>query len=120
MTDIEHDVNEAPEPSGKATASMICGIVSLLGACFLGPFMIPVAIVGLVLGIMSIKAANKGFAITGIATSAISLLLVILAVAGLAFLTAQVDGMDEFRAISIDPEISAPPEGIFEDPPEDR
>lgn len=119
MTDIEHDVNEAPEPSGKATASMACGIVSLLGACF-GPLMIPVALVGLVLGMMSMKAANKGFAITGVVTSVISIILSVLATAGMAFLTLHSEEWDEFGTISIDPEISAPPEEIFEDPPEDR
>jgi ribose transport system permease protein len=72
-----------PGPSGKATASMICGIVSLAGMCVVGPLVIPVAIVGLVLGIMSMKAANKNFAITGIVTSGIALLLSLLALAGL-------------------------------------
>ena len=119
MTDIEHDVNEAPEPSGKATASMACGIVSLLGACF-GPLMIPVALVGLVLGMMSMKAANKGFAITGVVTSVISIILSVFLTAVIAMVGFSIDDMDEFRAISIEPEISAPPEEIFEDPPEDR
>ena len=104
MNDLEQDENDAeeeantlededkePKPSGKATASMICGIVSLAGMCVAGPFVIPLAIVGLVLGMMSMKAANKGFAITGIVTSAISLLLSLLAIAGFAFLATALD-----------------------------
>ena len=59
---------------GKATASMICGIVSLFGWCVLRYWILPVAIVGLVLGLKSMKSANKGFAITGIVTSIIPLL----------------------------------------------
>ena len=78
MNDMEE--NGAPASSGKATASMICGIVSLLGWCVLGPLMVPVALVGLVLGCMSMKSANKGFAVTGIITSIISILLGIVVV----------------------------------------
>ena len=70
---------------GKATASMICGIGSMLFFCapfvnLLVPFL---AIAGLVLGLMSVKSAKKGFAITGIITSAISLTLTLLAVLSL-------------------------------------
>ena len=78
MNDMEE--NGAPASSGRATASMICGIVSLLGWCVLGPLMVPVALVGLVLGCMSMKSANKGFAVTGIITSIISILLGIVVV----------------------------------------
>ena len=59
---------------GKATASMICGIVSLFGWCVVSYWILPVAIVGLVLGLKSMKSANKGFAITGIVTSIIPVL----------------------------------------------
>ena len=89
MNDVEE--NGAPAPSGKATASMVCGILSLVGYCV--PFVQIVApllaIAGLVLGFMSLKAANKGFAIAGIITSVISLLLAVLALVGLTFLTAE-------------------------------
>jgi ABC-type sulfate transport system permease component len=78
MNDMEE--NEAPASTGKATASMVCGIVSLVGWCVLGPFIVPVALVGLVLGFMSMKSANKGFAITGIITSLISILMGIVVV----------------------------------------
>ena len=59
---------------GKATASMICGIVSLFGWCVVSYWILPVAIVGLVLGLKNMKSANKGFAITGIVTSIIPVL----------------------------------------------
>jgi len=85
MSDLYED-NGAPATSGKATASMICGIVSIVGWCVLGPLMAPVALVGLVLGVMSMKSANMGFAITGIITSAIALVLAFLSVLGFAML----------------------------------
>ena len=87
MNDLED--SGAPATSGKATASMICGIVSLLGSCAVGPLVLPVAIVGLVLGLMSMKSANKGFAVTGIITSAIALLLAILVIVGLFFFASE-------------------------------
>jgi len=83
MNDMEE--NAAPATSGKATASMICGIVSLVGWCVVGPLIVPVALVGLVLGCMSMKSANKGFAVTGIITSGISLVIgIIIVVFGVA------------------------------------
>jgi ABC-type sulfate transport system permease component len=83
MNDMEE--TGAPASSGKATASMICGIVSLVGWCVAGPFIVPVAIVGLVLGFMSMNSANKGFAVTGIITSAISIVLgVVIVIFGVA------------------------------------
>ena len=86
MNDMEE--NGAPTSSGKATASMICGIVSLVGWCAVGPFIVPVAIVGLVLGFMSMKSANKGFAITGVITSAISIVLgIVIVIFGVALFT---------------------------------
>jgi type III secretory pathway component EscT len=99
MNDVEE--TEAPAPSGKATASMICGILSLVAVCFTGPLVIPVAIAGLVLGLLSKTAANKGFAIAGIVTSAIALILSVLATAGLAFLFGVVEKANElnFEAI---------------------
>ena len=91
MNDVEEGADGGPEPSGKATASMICGIISLVGMCFGGPLVIPIAIAGLVLGMMSMKAANKGFAITGLITSVIALLLSLLALAGLGLLMSEME-----------------------------
>jgi len=86
MNDMEE--NGATGSEGKATASMACGIGSMVIMCvpFLGVLSPVLAIVGIVLGFMSMKSAKKGFAITGIITSGISLLLAALALAGLAFL----------------------------------
>ena len=95
MNDVQE--TEAPAPSGKATASMICGILSLVAVCFTGPLVIPVAIAGLVLGLLSKTAANKGFAIAGIVTSAIALILSVLATAGLAFLFGVVEKANELN-----------------------
>ena len=91
MSDMEENGTTGAE--GKATASMICGIASMVSMCLpfvglLSPFL---AIAGVVLGFMSMKSAKKGFAITGIITSAISLLLAVLAIAGFAFLASELE-----------------------------
>ena len=83
---------------GKATASMICGVGSL--AFFCGPFvnlLAPfLAIAGLVLGVISLKSAKKGFAITGIITSAISLALTLLVALSLASFFSEMDEQGVF------------------------
>lgn len=63
---------------GLAIASMVLGISSVLFSCCYGFGIIP-AIVGLILGIVAkVKGQNKGFALTGIITSAIVIFLVII------------------------------------------
>ncbi len=65
---------------GMAIASMILGIVSLV-LCFYWFLGLPTALVGLILGIVAINRASrnfgagKGFAISGIVTSGLGLLL---------------------------------------------
>lgn len=96
MNDVpEKEVIEAPKPSGLATASMVLGISSILFlplSCVFGPtplLLFLFAIIGLILGLMSKKAANKGQALAGIITSgcAIVVMLCLMVVTGL-FLTA--------------------------------
>ena len=91
MSDMEENGTTGAE--GKATASMICGIGSMVVLCLpfvgiLSPFL---AIAGVVLGFMSMKSAKKSFAITGIITSAISLVLALLAALGLAYLVGEME-----------------------------
>lgn len=68
---------------GLAIASMVCGIVSLCLFC-LWYISLPCAIVGLVLGIVSMKkkAGGRGMATAGVVTSIISLSLVIIFIIG--------------------------------------
>lgn len=63
-----------PESTGLAIASMVLGIVGILTAWIL--IGLPLALVGLVLGIVSIakKKGGRGMAIAGIITSALALL----------------------------------------------
>ena len=60
---------------GKAIASMVLGIVALLLdlTFVLSPVSVILGIVGLVLGIVSNKKSRSGFAIAGIATSAVAI-----------------------------------------------
>ena len=63
--------------SGKATASLVLGIVSML-AWLLPIIGLPTSIVGLVLGIKSINSPSRGLAITGLTLSIIGLVLTII------------------------------------------
>ena len=91
MNDMEE--NGATGSEGKATASMACGIGSIVLMCvpFLGMLSPFLAIAGIVLGFMSMKSAKKGFAITGILTSGLTLILFVLGLLGFAFLTAKME-----------------------------
>ncbi len=66
--------------NGLAIASMVCGIITLLISCCLWYISLPVAIVGLVLGIISIKNQNggKGMAIAGLILCGITILVSLL------------------------------------------
>ncbi|MCX7658332.1 MAG: DUF4190 domain-containing protein [Oscillospiraceae bacterium] len=70
-----------PVKSGLSIASMVLGILSILFFCI--PYIsIPLAIVGLVLGIISLvkKQGGKGMAIAGVICSAIGLLIGIIVI----------------------------------------
>lgn len=71
----------AVEASGKAIGSLVLGIIAMIA--WLCPLIgLPIAIVGLILGILSLKTPKRGLAIAGIVLSGIGLLLT-LANAGL-------------------------------------
>lgn len=61
---------------GLAIASLIVGIVSIpaLCVCYAG---VPLAIVGVIFGALSLRTRNRGMAIAGIACSAATLLLLV-------------------------------------------
>jgi len=60
-----------------AVASLVLGIVSLI-AWFIPLLGLPISIVGLVLGIKSVKSEKRGMAIAGIVMSSIGLVLTII------------------------------------------
>lgn len=68
-------------PAGTAIASLVMGIVSILGALPLSFITIVVALVGLILGIIALRkvrkgtGGGKGMAIGGVVTSAIGFIL---------------------------------------------
>ena len=83
--------------SGLAIASMVVGIVSILVSCILWPLGAVLAAVALVLGIVGLNETSKdpsvggkGMAIAGIVLGGIGVLLVILAIAGLALLAPRI------------------------------
>lgn len=98
--------------TGGATISMICGITSLVGSCMLGPLNIPIALVGLVLGLMSLKSADKGYAITGIITSFIALIIAVIMIVAL---TEFISEKRREEVFTIEPAIAEPPPEYFDD-----
>ncbi len=59
---------------GLAIASLVLGLVALLGCCV--PFVVfPAGAAALVMGVMSVKSSAKGFAVAGIVLGVIALLL---------------------------------------------
>lgn len=70
---MQANVQGDPSKNGLATAALVVGIISLLTSFFLGVLAIFPAIVGVVLGIMGRKAANKGQATAGLILSIIAI-----------------------------------------------
>lgn len=75
---------EQKKSVGLAVASMVLGIVSLVFACCIPYVPVIAAIVGLILGIVSLKknAGGKGMAIAGVVCSIIALIPAVLIIAG--------------------------------------
>jgi hypothetical protein len=67
--------------SGKATASMIVGIVAILLAIFFGILSLPVSIVGLVLAILARGDINRGATNRGMATAGLVLNIIAMVIA---------------------------------------
>ena len=88
---------EPKKNSGMAVASMVLGIVSIIISCFYY-LALPAAIVGLVLGIISIKGGKggKGMAIAGIIMCSISILIGILLIVSCA---AVVNNFGDFESL---------------------
>jgi len=75
----EYEYQQAPAAGGtdgKAIASLVLGIASLIMWCC--PFVgLPIAGTGLILGIVAMKGPNRGMAIAGVVLSVVGLLLAI-------------------------------------------
>ena len=90
--------------SGPAIASMILGILGVIFTFtyFLSPISILLGIIGLIMGITSNKKSRSGFAIAGIATSIVSMVLGALELAScigfFSFISNSIrDGLDNFQ-----------------------
>jgi len=85
MTDPQQSYAQ-PQSNGMAIASMVLGILSILFAWIpiIGMVSWILAPLGLIFGFISVgKPTGKGFAITGLITSGIGLLICILWVVGI-------------------------------------
>ncbi len=84
--------------NGMAIGSMICGIISLLLSCCFWYVALPVAIAGIVLGILVIKnkKGGKGMAIAGLVLSGITVIIAILALIACVAFTGNESFMEEF------------------------
>jgi len=81
------------DKSGLAIAALVCGILSLCS--WLIPFCGgPIALAGIILGVLGMKSSKKGMALAGLIMAAIGILLTIInAVAG-AILAPMLGGFD--------------------------
>lgn len=79
MDDPQQTFDIDPQPStaeagGKAVASLVLGIISMIAWCL--PIIgLPVAIAGLVLGVLDRQSSKAGMAIAGIVLSSVGLAL---------------------------------------------
>ncbi len=78
----QYQTPDQPQSNGMAVGSLICGILGILLSCCLWYIAIPLAIAGLVLGILVVKNRKGGrnLAIAGIVLSSISIVLAIIVV----------------------------------------
>ena len=79
------DGQESYGQSGKATASLVLGILGMI--CWLLPIIgLPVTIVGLVMGCKGLDSSNRGIAMAGVILSVIGLVATIINAAWGAYL----------------------------------
>lgn len=78
-----------PDRKGMAVASLVLGIISVVLFC-VWYLSLPCAVVGLILGILSLKSSGRGMAIAGLVLSiialAIAVVMIILAASAASFL----------------------------------
>lgn len=79
--EIINNTNTVDEKKGKSIASMVLGIVSLVGLCLNSWVSLICGIIGLILGIQGKKTENaQGMAKAGVILSIISLVLTVLCI----------------------------------------
>jgi hypothetical protein len=96
--------NENPEPppvrggKGFAIASMVLGIVAIVLCCCVYYVALPCAVVGLVLGAVSLKQQRdgRGMAIAGVVTGLIALALAFFMIIALAVFITNLPWLDLF------------------------
>jgi hypothetical protein len=76
-TPEEMPESDSPSGEGKATASLVLGIVGMI-AWFIPLFGLPITIVGLVMGIKASKSKKRGMAKAGVVLCIIGLVLTII------------------------------------------
>ena len=74
--EVSASVEVPKTDGGKAVASLVCGIMSLLGTG--GLFILP--LIGLFLGILGLKSSKKRIAIAGVSLNGVALVLAVFAV----------------------------------------
>ena len=94
----------ASKPQGLAIGALVCGILSLVFFCF-NILSIPLGIVAIILGVVAGGKARRGEAggeglaktgmILGIAGIALSLLITVLAMAGMSFLGSKAEELQK-------------------------
>ena len=86
-----------PDRKGMAVASLVLGIISVVLFC-VWYLSLPCAVVGLILGILSLKSSGRGMAIAGLVLSiiaiAIFVVMLILAAIGLSILNDAASGFN--------------------------
>ncbi|HRF60746.1 MAG TPA: DUF4190 domain-containing protein [Fimbriimonadaceae bacterium] len=63
---VSYPTRDAQGNPGLATASLILGIVGILGACCMGALAIPAALLAVVFGHMSLRSSNANLALWGL------------------------------------------------------
>lgn len=74
MTKALNSINQKQlQDNRKATASLVLGSISVVMLMIFPFIIVPVSITGILLGIVSIRSQNKGFAIAGIVMCSVML-----------------------------------------------
>lgn len=91
----QQPMNHSNEGAGLAIASMVLGIVALVFSCCIYYISIPCAIVGLILGGVSLakKQPGKGMAVAGLVCSIVSLVPTICIIVFSASIWAEIQSM---------------------------
>jgi len=65
---------------GMGIASLVCGILGILGSCCCGLFGSPLDIIAIILGVLALKTPGRGMGITGIICGVIGLIVMVVSI----------------------------------------